>query len=464
MRGPREWHLLPTGWILAALAVLLLVGWLAVLPVPRPLTVEDAIAWLGPPSFLLLLILTLGVLLGRAERVNEQGDEASRLLLDVARGTILLVGSDRIIQYVNRGITAVFGYAPNEVVGRPLGDLLDGAELEALWGALDDRIGPEGRTVRPITGRRKDGSTVPLEATGRRARVPGGTGAAIHLKDMSERDELVRAVADRAAQLARSNRDLEQFAYVASHDLQEPLRMVASYTQLLRERYRGRALDADAEEFLGYATEGAERMRGMIDNLLAFSRLETRGRPFEPISMEEVLSTALQNLAPAIRASGGRVDHEPLPDLVGDASQLVQLFQNLIANALKFRGPTPPEIQISAVRKPSEWLFSVRDNGLGIAPSDQERVFVLFQRLHSRSEYPGSGIGLSTCRKVVERHGGRLWVESRGIPGDGSDFRFTLPAGNASTLRPPSLEARPQESSRAEEARTLIEERLSELI
>lgn len=464
MRGLREWKLLPFGWILAALGVLLLIGWLAVLPVPRPLTFEDASAWLAPPSLLLLLILAFGVLLGRAQRVNEQGDESSRLLLDVARGAILLVGSDRIIQHVNRGVGAVFGYAPNEVVGRPLADLLDGAGLEAFWASLDDRKGPEGRSVQAITGRRKDGSTVPLEATGRLARLRGGTGAAIHLKDMSERDELVRAVADRAAQLARSNRDLEQFAYVASHDLQEPLRMVASYTQLLRERYRGKALDTDAEEFLGYATEGAERMRGMIDNLLAYSRLETRGRPFEPISMEEVLSTAVKNLDPAIRASGGRVDHEPLPDLVGDASQLVQLFQNLIANALKFRGPSPPEVQISAVRRPSEWLFSVRDNGLGIAPANQERVFVLFQRLHSRSEYPGSGIGLSTCRKVVERHGGRLWVESRGIPGDGSDFRFTLPIGTDPPRRtaiPPTPTA---ETRRAEEARSLIEERLSELV
>ena len=225
-------------------------------------------------------------------------------------------------------------------------------------------------------------------------------------------------------ELARSNRDLEQFAYVASHDLQEPLRMVATYTQLLAERYKGK-LDADADKYINYAVDGALRMQILVRDLLAFSRVGRQGTEFEPTDCNEVMETVLKNLQAALADSGARVIYEGLPTVTADGSQMVQVFQNLIANAMKFRGAEPPVIQITGEKKNREWLFSVADNGIGIAPEHAEVVFAIFKRLHTRTEYPGSGIGLSICKKIVEHHGGRIWVESES--GHGCTFHFTLP-------------------------------------
>jgi len=233
-------------------------------------------------------------------------------------------------------------------------------------------------------------------------------------------ESLGRAVAD----LKRSNEELQQFAYVASHDLQEPLRAVASFTQLLSERYKGK-LDKDADEFIAFAVGGANRMQTLINDLLSYSRLETRGKPPEPTDSHDALGRALANLGTAIRESGALVTNDDLPMVKADEGQLVQLFQNLIGNAIKFRGQEPPRVHISAVSKGNEWLFSVRDNGIGIAQEYQERIFTIFQRLHSREEYPGTGIGLALCKRIVERQGGTIRVESE--PGSGSTFLFTLP-------------------------------------
>jgi signal transduction histidine kinase len=225
-------------------------------------------------------------------------------------------------------------------------------------------------------------------------------------------------------ELARSNRDLEQFAYVASHDLQEPLRMVATYTQLLAERYQGK-LDENADKYIHYAVEGALRMQTLVQDLLAFSRVGRHGTEFAVTECNPVVETALKNLHNAIEESKAQITCETLPAVMADRSQLVQVFQNLIGNALKFRGASAPVIRVSAEKKRREWIFSVSDNGIGIAPEHAEIIFVIFKRLHTRAEYPGSGIGLAICQKIVERHGGRIWVESE--PGKGSSFKFALP-------------------------------------
>jgi len=224
--------------------------------------------------------------------------------------------------------------------------------------------------------------------------------------------------------LARSNRDLEQFAYVASHDLQEPLRMVATYTQLLAERYQGK-LDANADKYIHYAVDGALRMQRLVQDLLAFSRVGRHGLALATTDCNAVLEASLKNLEAAIHESGAVVEHTQLPFVMADGSQLVQVLQNLIGNAIKFRGSEPPLIRVSAEARGKEWVFSVADNGIGIAAEHREDVFVIFRRLHTQAEHPGNGIGLSICKKIIEQHGGRIWVESE--PGRGSIFQFTLP-------------------------------------
>lgn len=223
--------------------------------------------------------------------------------------------------------------------------------------------------------------------------------------------------------LQRSNKELEQFAYVASHDLQEPLRMISSYTQLLAERYQDK-LDEKANLFIHYAVDGAVRMQQLINDLLVFSRIGTKGKPLEPVDAHAALGKALGNLKMTIDEAKAIITNDKLPEVRGDASQLLQLFQNLIGNALKFRGEKYPHIHIATQDKGQEWLFSVKDNGIGIDPQFADKIFVIFQRLHTKEEYPGSGIGLAICKKIVERHGGRIWFESE--PGKGATFYFTI--------------------------------------
>jgi signal transduction histidine kinase len=247
---------------------------------------------------------------------------------------------------------------------------------------------------------------------------------------LEEREERARRrkaeedLARKAEELARSNADLEQFAYVASHDLQEPLRMVAAYTQLLAERYRGK-LDEDADKFIGYALEGAQRMQVLIQDLLAFSRVGRKEGTLASVDCNAVMHDVVQGLGASIEQNGGTVTYGSLPEVWADNTQMVQLFQNLVGNAIKFRGKEPPNVCVQAEKKDGEWVFSVADNGIGIAPEDADRIFAVFHRLHARSEYPGSGIGLAICKKIVERYGGKIWVESQ--PGCGSTFKFTLP-------------------------------------
>ena len=258
------------------------------------------------------------------------------------------------------------------------------------------------------------------------------------LKDKESRQERKRgqeSLAQKVEELARSNADLEQFAYVASHDLQEPLRMVSAYTQLLAERYHGR-LDDQADKYIHYAVDGAARMQSLIQDLLAFSRVGRQETALASTDCNEVVERAMDDLRAAVLESDAVVTHGILPQVMANASQLQQVFQNLIGNAMKFRSFQAPVIRVSAEQQGNEWLFSVADNGIGISAEHAENVFIIFNRLHTRTEYPGNGIGLAICKKIVERHGGR--IQAMPHQGGGTIFQFTLPAGMHSGRQDPA--------------------------
>ena len=375
-----------------------------------------------------------------------------RDLLEAAPDAMVIVDRAGYIALVNSQTQQLFGYTREELLGKPV-ELLVPEPYRGMHSAhrsgyfADPRRRPMGSGLQ-LSGRRKDGSEFPVEISLSPVETEDGTLVTAAVRDISERlrlEEARREVAERTAreealtrhaeELARSNADLEQFAYVASHDLQEPLRMVANFTELLAKRYRGR-LDADADEYIGYVVDGVSRMHQLISDLLTYSRVGTRGNPLIPVSCSLVVDRVLQDLTVAVSEASAVVTHDALPTVIGDETQLGQLFQNLIGNALKFRGAKPPRVDVSAMPNGTEWTFTVSDNGIGIAPEHAERIFLIFQRLHTRAEYPGTGIGLAVAKKIVERHGGRIWVESR--PGEGSRFSFTLP-----TVRV-ARESRPQ--------------------
>jgi PAS domain S-box-containing protein len=335
---------------------------------------------------------------------------------------------------LSRGIFDAIGVAPEELIGKRRWDTEVAGASDAEWAAhkavLDARqpfqdfeygrrstagrlhyMSISGQPVFDAAGNFKGYRGVGKDVTQRKT-------AEAELR--SAHDELARKAQD----LARSNAELQQFAYVASHDLQEPLRMVSSYTQLLLRRYGG-MFDSDAKEFMDFIVDGAARMKQLIEDLLAYSRVGTRGDDFQPTDSGQALEQALANLRAAIEASGATITHDPSAPVTADEVLLVQLFQNLIGNAIKFRGAQAPSIHVGMQEKAAEWVLSVRDNGIGIDPQYFERIFVLFQRLHSKAEYPGTGIGLAICKKIIDRHGGRIWVESQ--PGQGSTFYCTLP-------------------------------------
>jgi light-regulated signal transduction histidine kinase (bacteriophytochrome) len=251
-----------------------------------------------------------------------------------------------------------------------------------------------------------------------------GTSVTAVIRDITERKRAAAQLAEKMTELRHSNDALEQFAHIASHDLQEPLRMVASYTQLLSRRYKGK-LDSDADEFIAYAVDGTQRMKRLIEDLLLYSRAGKGPPPEHEFPSEEALREALNNLHAAIGESHALVTYDPLPMVLAANSQLVQTFQNLIGNAIKYRGDATPQIHISARRTDQEWIFSVADNGIGIEARFYERVFEVFQRLHGRGEYEGTGIGLAICKRILQQQGGRIWVES--TVGQGSTFYFSLP-------------------------------------
>jgi PAS domain S-box-containing protein len=331
------------------------------------------------------------------------------------------------ITYVNEKFSAITGYSKEEAIGQNYRMVNSGYHPKELFQQMYETIG-KGRVWRgEIRNRAKGGSIFWVDAT----IVPlldaeGKPLQYITIRtNISERKQVEERLADKAKELTRSNQELEQFAYVASHDLQEPLRMVASYTQLLSERYSGK-LDQDADKFLNYAREGALRMQVLIRDLMAFSQVPQTDAPRKRVDCNLALEDSLQSLTAAIEESGAVVTHAALPNVWADQTQIAQVFQNLIGNAIKFHNGAPPECAVRAEKMGANWLFSVSDNGIGIAPEYAENIFVVFRRLHARSEFPGNGIGLAVCKKIVEHYGGTIWVESK--VGEGSTFRFTLPA------------------------------------
>ncbi|HZD44346.1 MAG TPA: ATP-binding protein, partial [Methanomicrobiales archaeon] len=272
---------------------------------------------------------------------------------------------------------------------------------------------------------RLDGRPVWVEGRGTRSPINGKAAIQIFLRDISARKQAEEGLREYAENLRRSNEDLERFAYISSHDLQEPLRTIVSFSQLLEKRYRG-AIDSEADEYIDFIVEAGKRMQHLINDLLEYSRVTTRGGVFMETDSCEILEETLSNLRSMIVESGSRITHDPLPVVMVDPPQLRQVFQNLIANAIKYRSESPPSIHVSAERTHGMWKFSVRDNGIGIEPQYFQKIFVIFQRLHGRDKYEGTGIGLALVKRIIERHGGSIWVESD--IGRGSTFYFTLPA------------------------------------
>jgi PAS domain S-box-containing protein len=363
----------------------------------------------------------------RTEGALKESEALFRSTFELAASGVAHVSLDGRFLRVNRQLCGILRYREDELIGRSVKEVSHPEDRD-VTDAQRARVHAGERESVRFEKRylRKDGSTVWVSLGV--ALVRGDGGAPLYeiamFDDITERKQAEAALREAHEELKRSNSELEQFAYVASHDLQEPLRMVSSYTQLLGRRYAEK-FDADAREFMGYIVDGAARMKQLIEDLLAYSRVGTKGRDFRPVDLARPLARALGNLKAALDESGAQVTHDGLPTVPADEVQLGQLFQNLIGNALKFRAQAAPRIGIQVSEKDRFVEIAVRDNGIGIEPQYFERIFMVFQRLHNKGEYPGTGIGLAICKKVVERHGGQIRVESR--PGEGSAFIFTLP-------------------------------------
>lgn len=363
-----------------------------------------------------------------AEKHLAEMEGRYRGLLEAAPDAMVVVDPGGQIVLLNVQAEKQFGYRRDELLGQRIENIIPHGFAERLIAdgrrSAEDALAQEIGAGIELQGLRKNGIEFPIEIMLSPLDSPDGVLVTAAVRDISVRKKADADLLRKVDELKRSNEEVEQFAYVASHDLQEPLRMVASYTELLSRRYKGQ-LDADADEFIAFAVDGVNRMQRLIQDLLAFSRVGSKGKELLETSSEEAFERSLKNLQGSIEACGALVTHDPLPVVMADETQLIQLFQNLIGNAIKYQNSgSTPRIHVAAVRNAGRWLFSVQDNGLGIEPRYFARIFGMFLRLHKREEFAGTGIGLAICKKIVERHGGKIVVESQ--PGQGSTFRFDL--------------------------------------
>ncbi len=357
------------------------------------------------------------------EALRESEAKYSALVEKSKDGIVII--QDGVLKFVNESSLNILGYPPEAIIGENFLKFVAEDHRKMVMKRYIDRMaGREVSNIYEIAIVRKNGTIFPVELNASLIEYEGKTADLVFIRDITERKCAAEKLRRTMDELERSNADLEQFINVAYHDLQEPLRMVSSYVQLLEQRYKGK-LDEDAEEFIGYAVEGINHIHRLINDLLKYSTVGRHNKSFEPIDCTKVIEYTVNNLNAAIEESGAVITHDPLPTIMADGLEFAQLSQNLISNAIKFHGDEPPSIHISAEQKENEWVFSVCDNGIGIDPEFTDRIFTIFRRLHRRNEYPGTGIGLAMCKKIVERHGGRIWVESE--PGKGSIFYFTIP-------------------------------------
>jgi len=370
----------------------------------------------------------------QTEEALHQSEEQFRSLTESANDAIVSADSSGRILSWNRSAETIFGYADKEAIGKPLTLLLPDRYWETYQKGLQGVQGGESRIVGKmleLSGLKKDGTEFAIELSLAAWHTGESRFFSGIIRDITARKQAEELLTRHAQELARSNSELQQFAYVASHDLQEPLRMVASYTQLLAAHCEGK-VGPEASYFMKYIVEGAMRMATLIHDILAYSLFDPKKKDYRMADCELVLTSALRNLENTIQESGANITHDQLPTIEAVPTQLTQVFQNLIGNAIKFRNSEAPQIHISAERplqepnNTNEWLFSVRDNGIGLPQEYGEQIFDVFKRLHLRHEYPGTGIGLAICKKVIEGHGGRIWVKSQ--PGHGATFWFTIPS------------------------------------
>jgi PAS domain S-box-containing protein len=360
-----------------------------------------------------------------AEEALQSSETRYRRLFETAKDGILVLDEEAgVITDVNPALTEMLGYSRHDLIGREPWVIFPLDEMDVNMETFRQLLSAGSVRREDLPLEKKDGRRISVEFVSNVYLSSDRKVIQCNLRDITERKRHGEERRKLTEDLLRSNEELQHFAYVASHDLQEPLRMISSYLQLLARRYKGR-LDTDADEFIDYAVDGAKRMQNMIVALLSYARVGTHGGELKEVDAGAALGAALDNLKLAVEDSGAQVTHDPLPTVPADESQLTQLFQNLISNSLKFRGTGPPIIHVSARRDGGYWVFSVKDNGIGIDTEYGERIFRIFQRLHGKGDYPGTGIGLSICKKIVERHGGRIWIES--APGEGATFYFTLP-------------------------------------